>query len=162
MSHTPYSFPMLQMLQLLHSPCLFHRAMTERRNTQNSMKNWNYCDCNRKNAIKFGGFKKKLYLCSMKKPSDFWLRKGKVVGETKPTEKSREEPKKSTIRTLLFYSIIYAVYRTWFIYHLSSIPQAQVHLSSINFKSTIYNLKSKIRPSAVKYGASRKRFIYHQ
>ena len=28
------------------------------------MKNGNYCDCNRKNAIKFGGFKKKLYLCS--------------------------------------------------------------------------------------------------
>ena len=24
------------------------------------MKNGNYCDCNRKNAIKFGGFKKKV------------------------------------------------------------------------------------------------------
>ena len=107
--------------------------MTERRNTKNSMKNGNYCDCNRKNAIKFGGFKNLLYFCSMKKPSDFWLRKGKVVGETKPTEKSREEPKKSTIRTLLFYSIIYAVYRTWFIYHLF------IH------KSPIYNLKSPMR-----------------
>ena len=35
----------------------------------------------------------------MEKPIDFWLRKGKVVGETKPTEKSREQFKKSTIRT---------------------------------------------------------------
>ena len=40
---------------------------------QKQHENGNYCDCNRKNAIKFGGFKKKLYLCSMKKPSDFWL-----------------------------------------------------------------------------------------
>ena len=36
----------------------------------------------------------------MEKPIDFWLRKGKVVGETKPTEKSREDIKKSTIRTM--------------------------------------------------------------
>ena len=36
----------------------------------------------------------------MEKPIDFWLRKGKVVGETKPTEKFREEPEKSTIRTI--------------------------------------------------------------
>jgi len=27
------------------------------------MKNGNFCDCNRKNAIKFGGFKKKLNIC---------------------------------------------------------------------------------------------------
>lgn len=31
---------------------------------KNRMKDGNYCDCNRKNAIKFGGFRKKLYLCS--------------------------------------------------------------------------------------------------
>ena len=30
------------------------------------MKNGNYCDCNRKIAIKFGGFKKKQYLCRRK------------------------------------------------------------------------------------------------
>ena len=29
------------------------------------MRNGNYCDCNRKNAMKFGGFKKKLYLCNV-------------------------------------------------------------------------------------------------
>ena len=31
----------------------------------------------------------------MEKPIDFWLRKGKAVGETKPTENSREHPKQS-------------------------------------------------------------------
>ena len=30
----------------------------------------------------------------MEKPSDFWLRKEKAVGETKPTEKSRDTSKR--------------------------------------------------------------------
>ena len=36
----------------------------EKKHQKQHEKNGNYCDCNRKNAIKFGGFKKKLYLCS--------------------------------------------------------------------------------------------------
>ena len=35
----------------------------------------------------------------MEKPIDFWLRKGKAVGETKPTENFRDPPKNSTIST---------------------------------------------------------------
>ena len=53
------------------------RHMTERRNTKNSTKNGNYCDCNRKNAIKFGGFKKKLYLCSANQESYGYERNSK-------------------------------------------------------------------------------------
>ena len=51
----------LVVLSVTHPP--LDRPMTERRNTQNSTKSRNSCGCNRKNAIKFGGFKKKLYLC---------------------------------------------------------------------------------------------------
>ena len=34
----------------------------EKKHQKQHEKNGNYCDCNRKNAIKFGGFKKKQYL----------------------------------------------------------------------------------------------------
>ena len=47
----------------------------EKKHQKQHEKNGNYCDCNRKNAIKFGGFKKKLYLCSRIPFHTAWERK---------------------------------------------------------------------------------------
>ena len=50
------------------------------------MKNGNFCDCNRKNAMKFGGFKKKLYLCNwfaktFMTNNDFWKHIDTIIAQ---------------------------------------------------------------------------------
>ena len=67
--------------------------------------------------------------------------------------------------SIIYSSIIYAVYRTWFIYHLLSIIyKFQIYNLQCGAaaKSTIYAVRQKVHLSSIIYNLCRRhKFIYH-